>query len=140
MREVDTYSIPFCKLSTGVRPGGNSRRDYGALRDTPTVLPGALASNRSEDRSNPCGRSRNGNLGTAVGGLPMISEIVRSKANIDNGTRTRFADMWHGIFLLFCVALIPIPEQNPPRDVLYRWHVCRHRAPSLRYDILSMNS
>ncbi|MCC9654390.1 SulP family inorganic anion transporter [Rhodopirellula halodulae] len=135
--EADLVTVPFNLFGAITFP------DFGVFMNSET-LPAALGwvlmfaligslesllSAKAVDMLDPYQRKTNldrdllavGVANTAVafiGGLPMISEIVRSKANIDNQAKTRFSGMWHGIFLLGFVALLPGLIHSIPRSAL----------------------
>ncbi|MFF4413518.1 SulP family inorganic anion transporter [Streptosporangium sp. NPDC001559] len=93
----------------------------GTIESTLTVL--AVDSMDPERRSSDLNRDLlalgGGNLVSAlIGGLPMISEIVRSRANIDAGAASRGSNFFHGVFLLLFVALAPGLLQTIPLAVL----------------------
>ncbi|MFN2390133.1 MAG: SulP family inorganic anion transporter [Actinomycetota bacterium] len=60
------------------------------------------------------GKGAGNMVSSAIGGLPMIAEVVRSKANIISGARTRWSNFFHGTFLFVFVLAIPtVLEQIP---------------------------
>ena len=71
----------------------------------------ALLTDKAIDMQDPYKRKSNTNkdliavgigniIAGILGGLPMISEVARSSANVANGGKTRWANFFHGIFIL----------------------------------------
>ncbi len=53
-----------------------------------------------------------------IGGLPITAVIVRSSTNLDAGAKTKMSAIYHGIFLLIAVGLIPTVMNKIPLAAL----------------------
>jgi MFS superfamily sulfate permease-like transporter len=112
----------------------------------------ALLTVKAIDMVDPFRRKSNANkdlmavgLGNTLagifGGLPMISEVARSSANVGNGAVSRWSNFYHGffmlVFLLFAVSfsgMIPKPalaamligvgfKLAHPKEFIHMWHI-----------------
>jgi MFS superfamily sulfate permease-like transporter len=57
-------------------------------------------------------------ISSLFGGLPMISEVARSTANIHNGARTYWANFFHGAFILLFMVFSTYFNQIIPLSAL----------------------
>lgn len=84
-----------------------------------------LASARAVDKLDPYKRTTNLNkdlvgvglstmVSGALGGLPIITVIVRSTVNVNSNAKTKWSNLYHGIFLiLFVLILAPVLRSVP---------------------------
>lgn len=85
----------------------------------------SLASSKAVDKLDPYKRRTNLNkdligigmstmVSGALGGLPIITVIVRSSVNVHNNAKTKWSNLYHGIFLLiFIFIATPIIQKVP---------------------------
>jgi MFS superfamily sulfate permease-like transporter len=84
-----------------------------------------LASARAVDKLDPYKRTTNLNkdligvglstmVSGALGGLPIITVIVRSTVNVNSNAKTKWSNFYHGIFLIFFVLILaPVLRSVP---------------------------
>ena len=84
-----------------------------------------LASARAVDKLDPYRRTTNLNkdligvglstmVSGALGGLPIINVIVRSTVNVNSNAKTKWSNLYHGVFLiLFVLILAPLLRSVP---------------------------
>lgn len=87
----------------------------GSIESVLTVIAvDSITKNKSQLNRDLLGVGIGNLICSLLGGLPMISEVVRSKANIDNGAACRYSNFFHGFFLLLFVSLfVPIIREIP---------------------------
>ncbi len=94
-----------------------------------------LITNKAVDKLDPYKRKTNNNrdlfaiglssaVSGAIGGLPIITAILRSSVNINHGAKTGMSNFYHAIIILACVVFLPsliraIPQASLAAILIY---------------------